>query len=156
MPVAGEPILQPFLNGLIDSDITPTALRSVGTHMQSILSTCLHILDVICRYRLKQNDTTMSRFDEGYIKHLATLYRHVKTKSPIRLVLPAFPFKSPNTRTKVLGKLPDKGEEFALAHLNGLCAAIADIYPFGAKLTVVSDGLVYNGKLMFLAFQSHE
>ncbi len=61
------------------------------------------------------------------------------------MCLPAFPFKSPNTSTKVLGRLPDKAEEFALAHLNGLCAAIGDVYPPGAKLMIISDGLVYNG-----------
>lgn len=62
------------------------------------------------------------------------------------MCLPAFPFKSPNTQSKVLGRLPDKGEEFAMAHLNGLCLAVKDIYPPGAKLTIVSDGLVYNGE----------
>lgn len=63
------------------------------------------------------------------------------------LCLPAFPFKSPNTQSKVLGKLPDKGEEFALAHLNGLCLAVKDIYEPGAELVIISDGLVYNGEL---------
>ncbi|KAI2601828.1 Pyoverdine/dityrosine biosynthesis protein-domain-containing protein [Hypoxylon sp. NC1633] len=63
------------------------------------------------------------------------------------MCLPAFPFKSPNTSTKVLGRLPDKAEEFALAHLNGLCAAIGDIYAPGARLMIVSDGLVYNDLL---------
>lgn len=61
------------------------------------------------------------------------------------MALPAFPFKSPNGDVKVLGVLPDKAEDVALAHLNGLCAAIGDIYPPGAILTIVSDGLVYNG-----------
>ncbi|PVH97869.1 Clavaminate synthase-like protein, partial [Periconia macrospinosa] len=62
------------------------------------------------------------------------------------MVLPAFPFKSPNSTTKVLGNTPDKAEETALAHLNGLCSAIGEVYSPGACLVVVSDGLVYNGK----------
>ena len=46
---------------------------------------------------------------------------------------------------KVLGTLPDLGEELALMHLNGLCESIADIYEHGAELVITSDGLVYNG-----------
>lgn len=46
---------------------------------------------------------------------------------------------------KVLGASPDLGEEIALARLEGLCAAIEEIYP-NTYLTIVSDGLVYNGQ----------
>lgn len=46
---------------------------------------------------------------------------------------------------KVLGTLPDLGEELALMHLNGLCESIAEIYEYGAELVIASDGLVYNG-----------
>ena len=46
---------------------------------------------------------------------------------------------------KVLGILPDLGEELALMHLNGLCESIAEIYEHGAELVITSDGLVYNG-----------
>ena len=46
---------------------------------------------------------------------------------------------------KVLGTLPDLGEGIALAHLNGLCESIAEIYEHGAELVITSDGLVYNG-----------
>lgn len=77
----------------------------------------------------------------GCCEYLSIVYSQVKSAEPIRLCLPAFPFKSPNSTRKVLGKLPDKAEEFALAHLNGLCLAIGDVYPPGAKLTIVSDGI---------------
>lgn len=69
----------------------------------------------------------------------------VVRKQPIHLVLPAFPFKSPNKVDKVLGVLPDMGEELALATLDGLCAQIDEVYP-GTSLSIVSDGLVYNGE----------
>ncbi|CAM5999994.1 unnamed protein product [Sphagnum balticum] len=39
---------------------------------------------------------------------------------PLHMVLPAFPFKSPNNIDKVLGTLPDLGEEFALERLEGI------------------------------------
>ena len=43
---------------------------------------------------------------------------------------------------KVLGTLPDLGEEIALMHLNGLCESIAEIYEHGAEIVIASDGLV--------------
>ena len=46
---------------------------------------------------------------------------------------------------KVLGTLPDLGEENALMHLNGLYESIAEIFEPGAELLIASDGLVYNG-----------
>jgi pyoverdine/dityrosine biosynthesis protein Dit1 len=103
------------------------------------------ILEVILRYRSPLPQDAQDRSDEGALHFLALIYRSVKKNEPVRMVLPAFPFKSPNSDTKVLGALPDKAEEIALAHLNGLCAAVQDIYSPGAILTIVSDGLVYNG-----------
>lgn len=114
------------------------------------MTTSQQILGVISRYRSPLPQDAPDRTDEGALKFLALIYRAVKNKEPVRMVLPAFPFKSPNSDTKVLGALPDKAEEIALAHLNGLCAAITDIYPPGAVLTIVSDGLVYNGPFIFL------
>jgi hypothetical protein len=122
--------------------------------MSTILSFNLHtdawitsqqILDIIFRYKCPLPKDTVDRSDEGAMKSLAILYRAVKGKQPVRMVLPAFPFKSPNTKSKVLGTLPDKAEDVALAHLNGMCAAIQAVYPFGVKLVIVSDGIVYNG-----------
>lgn len=112
------------------------------------MSTSAKILDVLCSYRM-DSQAKESRADEGCLKHLAIIYSHVKANEPVQLCLPAFPFKSPNTQSKVLGRLPDKGEEFALAHLNGLCLAVKDVYEPGARLVIISDGLVYNGKPFF-------
>ncbi|KAH8155962.1 hypothetical protein CIB48_g12285 [Xylaria polymorpha] len=63
---------------------------------------------------------------------------------PIELVIPAFPFKSPNRTEKVLGVLPDEAERVALLHLNGLCLAIKDAAESDAYLSIVSDGITYN------------
>ena len=72
--------------------------------------------------------------------------KYVAQNEAVLMALPAFPFKSPNKQTKVLGTLPDKGEEVALSHLEGLCLAIQDVYAPGASVYIVSDGLMYNGK----------
>jgi pyoverdine/dityrosine biosynthesis protein Dit1 len=106
------------------------------------LETSSNILHVIKRYRMQREEITS---DESTLKFIALIYTHVKAGHAVPLCLPAFPFKSPNSTSKTLGKLPDKGEEIALAHLNGLCSAIGDVYSPGAKLTIISDGLVYNG-----------
>ncbi|KAL3302174.1 Glutamyl-tRNA(Gln) amidotransferase [Colletotrichum asianum] len=65
---------------------------------------------------------------------------------PISLLLPAFPWKNPNT-DKVLGPSPDLGEELGLARLNHLCKEVGKIYPRGARLILVADGPVYNDLL---------
>ncbi|KAG9234019.1 Pyoverdine/dityrosine biosynthesis protein-domain-containing protein [Amylocarpus encephaloides] len=74
------------------------------------------------------------------------VYSCVEQEFPIHLVLPAFPFKSPNRVHKVLGSLPDMGEELALARLEGLCAQIDEVY-LGTTLSIISDGLVYSDLL---------
>ncbi|CAD6505333.1 BgTH12-00824 [Blumeria graminis f. sp. triticale] len=69
----------------------------------------------------------------------------VSRRESLHLVLPAFPFKSANRTDKVLGDLPDIGEEMALALLNRICTDINNIYPGSyTTVTIVSDGLVYN------------
>lgn len=111
------------------------------------IDTASKILAVIDRYRLQKSQNAPEKHDEGALKFLAVIYSHVRAGKTIPMCLPAFPFKSPNKTTKCLGKLPDRAEELALAHLNGLCMAIQDVYPPGALLTIISDGLVYNDLL---------
>lgn len=85
---------------------------------------------------------------KGLESFVPIVVEQVKRQEPIRMILPAFPFKSPNSRDKVLGTMPDFGEELALFHLNGLCENIAQVYEHGANVYISSDGLVYNGKLI--------
>ncbi|KAH6384617.1 hypothetical protein HBI14_214490 [Parastagonospora nodorum] len=135
----------PHFLGTNDYEGSDTAL---GSHLRlDAMTLSQRILGVISRYRSPLPLDAQDRSDEGALHFLALIYRSVKNNEPVRMVLPAFPFKSPNSDTKVLGTLPDKAEEIALAHLNGLCAAVKDMYPPGAILTIVSDGLVYNDLL---------
>lgn len=83
---------------------------------------------------------------KGLESFIPIVEEQVKRQEPIRMILPAFPFKSPNCRDKVLGTMPDFAEELALAHLNGLCENIAQVYSPGADVYISSDGLVYNGE----------
>lgn len=95
-----------------------------------------------------QNEENSSRVKwMGYGIFQPKVKKAVTNNVAVPLVLPAFPWKSVNKVEKVLGALPDLGEELALARLNSVCEEIQAIYPPGAKVTVTSDGLVYNDLL---------
>lgn len=121
--------------------------HDVGGLDVSHLEMASQILNILSRYRMESRHIDAKKSNQGMLNFLAQIYGRVMAGEEINMCLPAFPFKSPNTASKVLGRLPDKAEEFSLAHLNGLCAAINDVYPPGAKLRIVSDGLVYNDLL---------
>lgn len=76
-----------------------------------------------------------------------TVMRLIKRRAPITLVLPSFPFKSPNSADKVLGKLPDRAEELSLARLERFCCQVEEAYPPGCKMVIFSDGRVFNDLL---------
>lgn len=110
------------------------------------LKTSRKIFAIICEYCLQKFDDSMERLVAGIPKFLSVIDQFVLAEKPIEMCLPAFPFKSANKVCKVLGHLPDKAEELALERLNTICARIGDVYSPGAKLTIISDGLVYNGR----------
>ena len=112
---------------------------------RSVAEICEDIVDVLARYR-HVDETNPTKPWGAKAKFLAQVEGFVSKQQAVAMSLPAFPFKSPNKVTKVLGTLPDKGEEVALSHLEGLCLAIRDVYEPGAHVHVVSDGLMYNGE----------
>ncbi|PSR80684.1 Pyoverdine/dityrosine biosynthesis protein-domain-containing protein [Coniella lustricola] len=68
----------------------------------------------------------------------------LKQQQAIRLILPAFPWKSVNKVDKVTGALPDLGEELALYRLNQLCEDIKSVYPLGGEVYIATDGLLFD------------
>jgi ATP-binding cassette subfamily G (WHITE) protein 2 (PDR) len=117
---------------------------SLATIRQS--ETCAAILDIIFEYSLHKFDNTMSQLQAGRPKFLSVIQRFVAADTKVDMCLPAFPFKSANKQYKVFGLLPDKAEELALTRLESICQRIDAIYPPGAMITIISDGLVYNGR----------
>jgi len=109
------------------------------------LETSSKILNVIYKYRLTKLPDASDKWAEGTPKFLTVIYKFVKAGDAVSMCLPAFPWKSANKVYKVLGTLPDKAEEISLARLNTMCTEIGEVYKPGAKLLIVSDGLVYNG-----------
>lgn len=104
------------------------------------------ILEIILQYSLNKFNHSADKLALGVPLFLSVISGFVVEEKRIKMVLPSFPFKSANKVYKVLGFLPDKAEELALERLNTMCERIAEIYAPGATLTIVSDGLVYNGK----------
>ncbi|GLE01519.1 hypothetical protein PINS_up010349 [Pythium insidiosum] len=111
---------------------------------------------VVVDHFLRLFDGLQSRFTQpgqdqfdavGKPRLVQTLLAQMQRDEPIHLVLPAFPFKSPNRGVKVLGALPDRGEEIALARLDAFCASIESVYPRGCHVTIFSDGRVFNDLL---------
>jgi ATP-binding cassette subfamily G (WHITE) protein 2 (PDR) len=107
---------------------------------------CAAILSIVFEYSLHKFDNTMAQLEVGRPKFLAVIRLFVTAGKKIEMCLPAFPFKSANKTYKVLGRLPDKAEELALARLESICGRIESIYPPGATIMIISDGLVYNGR----------
>lgn len=66
---------------------------------------------------------------------------------PIEFVMLGFPFKSTNTRDKVLGVLPDMGEQLTIENFKRFNNSISEVYSPGVKINVVSDGLIFNDLL---------
>ncbi len=80
--------------------------------------------------------------EQSIALQLPKLHYYISQGWPVHLILPAFPAKSPN-RQKVLGTLPDLGEEIALTFLQGLCDDIRQVYAPGARLSICADGRVF-------------
>lgn len=72
----------------------------------------------------------------------AKLEQFIERDEPIHFVVPAFPAKSPN-RSKVLGELPDLGEQISLGFLQSLCDYVSHFHKPGARVTICSDGHVF-------------
>lgn len=111
----------------------------------SVADTSVKILDIIFDYALNKFSDTKERLEAGKPKFLSVINKFVATEARVEMCLPAFPFKSANKVYKVFGILPDKAEEIALERLNTMCLRIEKIYKPGARCTIISDGLVYNG-----------
>ncbi|KAH8746348.1 Pyoverdine/dityrosine biosynthesis protein-domain-containing protein [Hyaloscypha finlandica] len=103
--------------------------------------TVARIMDILETFSLQQqgNDVFLGR--DVFSPRVR---RHVTAGRTVPMVLPAFPAKSINRVDKVLGTMPDLGEELALDRLSDLCSKIKKIYPPGAMVLIATDGACYN------------
>ncbi|KAJ5309110.1 hypothetical protein N7508_004489 [Penicillium antarcticum] len=101
------------------------------------------VMDIVEGYGYHER-TTAAKEWLGRSSFIPRVQTHIKNNRTIPLVLPAFPMKSNNRMEKVLGALPDLGEELGLARLVNLCGDIKAVYPPGAIVVIVTDGICYN------------
>lgn len=117
-------------------------VESNGNHPREVSE---RILDIIFDYALNKFDDSKDRLAAGAANFLSVIDKFVAAGTRVEACLPAFPFKSANKVYKVLGTLPDKAEELALERLNAMCVRIREVYTPGAQVTIISDGITYNG-----------
>lgn len=132
--------------------------HSVPVASLLVKDTASQILDIIFDYAIHKFDDSEERLLAGRAKFLAVMDKFVQTGERVETCLPAFPFKSANKVYKVLGSLPDKAEELALERLNTMCTRIKKVYKPGARVTIISDGITYNGKdnqIVYTVLQSY-
>lgn len=68
----------------------------------------------------------------------------VSKNVPVEFVMLGYPMKSMNDRDKVIGQLPDLGEEVSLKNFNRFDSVIKTVYEPGVRINIVSDGYAFN------------
>ncbi|KAJ5207114.1 hypothetical protein N7491_002254 [Penicillium cf. griseofulvum] len=102
------------------------------------------VMSIVERYGSHERTTAGGEW-LGRSSFMPRVQTHIAANRAIPMVLPAFPMKSNNRMDKVLGALPDLGDELGLARLVNLCQDIKAVYPPGAVVVIVTDGICYNG-----------
>jgi pyoverdine/dityrosine biosynthesis protein Dit1 len=137
---------------MAETKSTENGATEAGASTDSHETKATEILKVIEKYGLNYERTGSW---DGFAMFLPVVQGQVERGESIKMLLPGFPFKSPNNKTKVLGVLPDLGEELALKRLDDIASAIDAVYKHGAEIHITSDGLVYNGQLWVMLIPSY-
>lgn len=110
-------------------------------------STTDKILAILAPHRrIPSSEAQTRKLSEFSSAITDTVDQFVKDGKKIRMVMPAFPQKSP-VREKTLGDKPDMAEIISLQHLNDLCEQIKAVYPTGAEIVIYNDGFSFDGVL---------
>lgn len=89
--------------------------------------------------------TVIDQYNEiGRVKLAERIKSFVYQNLPIKFSMLGYPFKSKNTRDKVIGMLPDLGEEKSLDNFGYLAERIKQVYLPGAEFSIISDGYIFS------------
>lgn len=106
------------------------------------------IIGVFESYRMTPPNLDVDKFEsQGKQRFAEKVSSFVSKNSPIEFVMLGYPFKSINTKTKVIGDTPDKAEEESIKRINNFLSDIEAVYPNGARFNVASDGYAFNDLL---------
>jgi len=101
------------------------------------------ILEVFQGYRM--DPTPIDQYEQVGKQLLAEkIDGFVNSNKVIKFIMLGFPFKSTNIRDKVLGVVPDLGEEITLQNFAAFNRAIKQVYEPGVNIGIASDGYIFN------------
>lgn len=104
------------------------------------------LLEIFQGYRM--DPTPIDQYEQVGKRILADkLDKFVSAGNTIRFIMLGFPFKSTNERDKVIGKLPDMGEEVTLNNFERFNSDIKQVYEPGVNIGIASDGYIFNDLL---------
>ena len=105
-------------------------------------SKAMEVVRALDRLRVKRRDPMEENIENGML--ISKINSLIEAGRDIVFVLPSFPFKSKNQVRKVLGKLPDKGQELAVVSLSELELDLAKIsLPVKIRFALALDGFTY-------------
>jgi pyoverdine/dityrosine biosynthesis protein Dit1/AcrR family transcriptional regulator len=144
---AGLALATPQLHSMLAPLLLGQVGSAVGQFMQLTpevdFDVARRIAKLVMLHRKVLGDTCATAPCEQCLAlHLPKLHYFISQGLPVHFILPAFPAKSLN-RQKVLGTLPDLGEEIALNFLQSLCDDIRQVYAPGARISICADGRVF-------------
>jgi pyoverdine/dityrosine biosynthesis protein Dit1 len=85
---------------------------------------------------------------EGRVKFSTRVRQCISLSQPIPFCLPAFPFKSTNTASKVIGAGVDMAEVIALNTLAQFVRDVQSVYSPGIEFVILFDGRMFNDLLL--------
>lgn len=68
----------------------------------------------------------------------------IEKQQPVKFSMLGYPFKSSNTRDKVLGYLPDAAEEKSFENFANFGRIVKQIYTPGIEMSIISDGYIFS------------
>jgi L-tyrosine isonitrile synthase len=114
------------------------------TQSVDTLDTMLTIFD---HYR-KATAIGVDQYEEKGKASLKARFAGFMSKAqPVSFVFPGYPLKSKNTKTKVLGELPDGAEDVSFRQFAKFVHEMKSVYAPGVEINIVSDGYVFNDLL---------
>lgn len=114
-----------------------------GTVKFSNLLVVEEILNVFDKFRMEP--TAIDKYDEiGKSRLSERILKMVDTQQPVKFSMLGYPFKSGNTRDKVLGPLPDLAEEKSFDNFAHLGRTIKQVYNQGISMSIISDGYIFS------------
>jgi len=139
----GPIIARDFANSIDDALLT---CKNGGrlTHDPRLVCQISRVMDI----REERRQCYRGREDQIWVARESFMERALALSNggqdPLLFAFPGFPCKSPNDQDKVLGSHPDMAERMSIKNLGEMLKEIEAVYPAGASIMIVSDGLPFN------------